>query len=64
MTPCGVDDRVLPETRWLSALIVPFLLVAFVLLYVFPSDTDRLFAWTIRPDMTPLIMGAGYISGS
>ena len=58
------DDRVLPETRWLSAFIVPFLFVAFVMLYVFPGRTDRLFAWTIRPDMTPLIMGAGYISGS
>lgn len=58
------DDRVLPETRWLSAFIVPFLFVAFVMLYIFPGHTDRLFAWTIRPDMTPLIMGAGYISGS
>lgn len=58
------DDRVLPETRWLSAFIVPFLFVAFVMLYLFPGHTDRLFAWTIRPDMTPLIMGAGYISGS
>ncbi len=58
------DDRVLPETRWLSAFIVPFLFVAFVMLYLFPGRTDRLFAWTIRPDMTPLIMGAGYISGS
>jgi hypothetical protein len=58
------DDRILPETRWLSAFIVPFLFVAFVMLYFFPGHTDRLFAWTIRPDMTPLIMGAGYISGS
>jgi hypothetical protein len=57
------DDRVLPETRWLSAFIVPFLFFAFLILYLFPGDTDRLFAWTIRPDMTPLIMGAGYISG-
>ncbi len=58
------DDRVLRETRWLAAIIVPFLLVAFVLLYLFPGHTDRLFAWTIKPRMTPLIMGAGYISGS
>jgi hypothetical protein len=57
------DDRILPETRWLSAFIVPFLFVAFVMLYLFPGHTDRLFALTIRPDMTPLIMGAGYISG-
>ena len=58
------DDRVLRETRWLAAFIVPFLVVAFVLLYLLPGDTDRLFAWTIHPNMTPLIMGAGYISGS
>ncbi len=58
------DDRILPETRWLSAFIVPFLFIAFVMLYFFPDHTDRLFAWTIRPNMTPLIMGAGYISGS
>ena len=58
------DDHILPETRWLSAFIVPFLFVAFVMLYFFPDHTDTLFAWTIRPNMTPLIMGAGYISGS
>lgn len=58
------DDRVLPETHWLSAFIVPFLLIAFVMLYLFPEHTDTLFAWTIHPTMTPLIMGAGYISGS
>src|SRR5438874_6263602 len=57
------DDRVLPETRWLAACIVPFLLVAFAMLYLFPDRTDTLFAWTIRPRMTPLIMGAGYIAG-
>ncbi len=58
------DDRVLPETRIVGAIIVPFLIVAFIMLYGFPGNTDTLFAWTIRPDMTPLIMGAGYISGS
>ncbi|WP_341472111.1 hypothetical protein [Candidatus Chlorohelix allophototropha] len=39
---------------------MPFLLVAFVLLYLFPNDTDTLFAWTIKPTMTPLIM-VGYL---
>jgi hypothetical protein len=58
------DDRVLPETRALGAFIVPFLLVAFVLLYGFPDDTAHWFAWEIHPRMTPLIMGAGYISGT
>src|SRR5438105_9620594 len=58
------DDRILPETRALPAVIVPFLLVAFIMLYGFPGETKTLFAWEIHPDMTPLLMGAGYISGS
>lgn len=43
------DDRVLAYTRVLSLAIVPFLLVAFAVLYLFPGDTKRLFAWTINP---------------
>lgn len=58
------DDRIFASTRVIGALIPPFLIVAFVILYLFPNDTDRLFAWTIRPAMTPLMMGGGYISGS
>ena len=58
------DDRVLPETRALGAFIVPFLLVAFPLLYLFPNDTGNWWAWEIQPSMTALIMGAGYIAGA
>lgn len=58
------DDRVFRQTRLLGAFIVPFLLVAFVALYFFPGDTRSYFAWEIHPDMTPMIMGAGYIAGS
>jgi hypothetical protein len=58
------DDRVLPGTRLLGAVIVPFLLVAFVLLYFFPDDTRHWFAWNVQPTITPLIMGAGYIAGA
>ena len=39
------DDRVLPLTRVLSLAIVPFLVVAFGVLYPFPHDTARLFVW-------------------
>ena len=39
------DDRVLPETRALGVFIVPFLLVAFPLLYLFPNDTGNWWAW-------------------
>ena len=58
------DDRVLPETRALGAFIVPFLVVAFAFLYLFPDGTGNWFAWKVKPTMTPLIMGAGYISGA
>ena len=58
------DDRVFPETRMLGAVIVPFLLVAFGLLYLFPDDTRHWFAWDVQPTITPLIMGAGYIAGA
>ena len=64
MTEPARDDAVLAATRALSAFIVPFLVVAFVALYGFPGDTDRLFAWTIRPTMTPMMLGAVYIGGA
>ena len=58
------DDRVFTETRALGAIIVPFLVVAFALLYFFPDDTRHWFAWDVQPTITPLMMGAGYIAGA
>jgi hypothetical protein len=65
LSPSGLahDDRILPETRWLAALIIPFLVVAFVILYFWPNDTDKLFAWTIKPTMTPMMLAAAYLGG-
>lgn len=59
-------DRVLPATRALSVFIVPFLLVAFVLLYFWPSadDTGRLFAWRITPDYTSMMLASAYLGGA
>jgi len=58
------DDRVLPATRWLSAAIIPFLIVAFAVLYPFPDDTGRLFAWPVKPTMTPMILASVYLGGA
>lgn len=58
------DDRVLTYTRVLSGVIVPFLLAAFVILYVFPGETKRLFAWTIKPTMTPMVLASAYLGGA
>ena len=35
------DDRIFRATRVVGAIIVPFLVVAFFILYFFPGDTDR-----------------------
>ena len=56
-------DHILPETRWLAGLIIPFLVAAFILLYFWPNDTDKLFAWTIKPVMTPMMLAAAYSGG-
>ena len=53
------DGRVLPVTRALSIAIIPFLVVAFVVLFAYPDDTRRLFAWPISPRMTPDGAGLG-----
>jgi hypothetical protein len=60
------DDRVLPATRILSVVIIPFLIVAFVVLYFFPSahDTAHLFAWKIVPPFTPMVLGSVYLGGA
>jgi hypothetical protein len=58
------DDRVLGTTRWLSAFITPFLLVAFVVLFFWAGDTDRLFAWTLRPELSAMVLGSVYLGGA
>jgi hypothetical protein len=58
------DDRVLPSTRRLSWFILPFLVVGFLILYPFPNSTDRFFAWTIHPTMTPMMLASAYLGGA
>jgi hypothetical protein len=59
----GHDDRVVASTKVLSVFIAPFLIVAFVILYFFPAETQRLFAWTIKPTMTPMVLASAYLGG-
>ena len=58
------DDRVLPFTRGLALFITPFLLVAFVILYLFPTHTGRLWAWQIPATMTSMVLASAYLGGA
>ncbi len=56
--------RVLPLTRALAAVIVPFLVVAWWILYLRPGDTEQLFAWPVRRSMTAMMLSAVYLGGT
>jgi hypothetical protein len=58
------DDRVLTYTRILSLCIVPFLVAGFVILYLFPQHTARLWAWPLRPTMTSMVLASAYLGGA
>jgi hypothetical protein len=60
----ATNDKILPLTRWVSLIVIPFLWLAFLILYFFPDTTGERFAWAIKPHMTALYMGAGYLGGS
>ncbi|MET1044840.1 MAG: hypothetical protein ABWX59_12075 [Microbacteriaceae bacterium] len=56
-------DRVLPLTMWVSALVIPFLVAAVILLYILANQTAELFAWTIDPPLTAMFLASAYIGG-
>jgi hypothetical protein len=58
------DDRILRATRLLAALVLPFLVVAFGVLYLSPDDSGRLFAWEVHPRIQAMFAAAGYIGGA
>ena len=58
-----MSDRIHPYTRVVGAIIIPFLVAAFVLLYPLADTTDALFAWTIKPPVTAMLLGSAYAGG-
>jgi len=58
------DDRIFLSTRVISAVVVPFLVLAFLILYLTPEQSGERFAWEIKPSMMAAFMGAGYLGGS
>lgn len=57
------DDGVRPLTLAVAVLVLPFLAAAFLLLYFLPTDTERLFAWTIQPPLTAMVLASAYAGG-
>ena len=58
------SDTVFSSTRLLAVVIVPILVAAFVILYLFSGDTGRLFAWPVKPPMSALMLGGTYLGGA
>jgi uncharacterized integral membrane protein len=54
---------VMRATRWLAAIIIPFLILAILALLGFPDDTRHNFAWNIQPPLTAMVLGATYAGG-
>jgi hypothetical protein len=59
----GARDRVLPYTRVLAFVLIPFLVAAAFLLIVLPGGTEQHFAWTIDPPITAMLLGSAYAGG-
>ena len=53
----------LPATRWVAIVIVPFLIIAAFLLFTFPTRTGELFAWPIDPPLSAFLLASAYVGG-
>jgi peptidoglycan/LPS O-acetylase OafA/YrhL len=51
-------------TRVVAAAIIFVLMLAVLVLYLNPDATDQNFAWTIKPRMMAMAIGAGYLMGA
>jgi hypothetical protein len=57
------DDHVYLFTRLLAIFIIPFLIVAAIILTLLFERTGELFAWPIKSPMTAMMLGAAYLGG-
>jgi hypothetical protein len=54
MDPAARDDAVLPAMRVVAVVVVCVLVPALVILWGLPGRTDDLWAWPIKPTLTPI----------
>jgi hypothetical protein len=57
------DDHIYRFTRLLAIFIIPFLIVAAIILTLLFERTGELFAWPIKPPMTAMMLSAAYLGG-
>lgn len=58
------DDRIYFLTRVVAAVIIPFLLLAFLILFFFPETSGERFAYRITPSVMAAYVGSGYLGGA
>ena len=58
------NNSILPATKVTAGLVIPFLLLAFIILFFLPGQTGRYFAWQINPPIMSMFIGAGYLGGA
>jgi len=58
------DDRILPATRWAALAVFVILVPAVIVLWGTPGKTADRWAWAIKPNLTPMFLGAGYGAGA
>jgi hypothetical protein len=54
---------ILPGTRLLLVIFSGLTLLAFIVLFVLADETERYFAWTIKPPATAAFLGGAYAAG-
>ncbi len=58
------SNRIYLLTRLVAGIIIPFLLLAFLILFFFPEDSGERFAYRITPSVMAAYVGAGYLGGA
>ncbi|MDQ3871667.1 MAG: hypothetical protein M3301_08660 [Chloroflexota bacterium] len=58
------DGRILRGTHWASLVVFGILVPALVILWGMPDRTADAWAWTIKPELTSIFLGAGYGAGA
>jgi hypothetical protein len=58
------DDRIFPVTKIVAVIVIPFLVLAFIILFIFPHLSAERFSWEIKPSIMAAYMGSGYLGGA